>query len=254
MTFPCAGETLVGTLDDAPGHTGLIIVSGGNEIRAGAHRGMAQLAAQLASDGTPVFRFDRRGVGDSTGHNGGFRSARPDIEAAMLAFRQTAPHVKRLVAFGNCDAASALLLFDVGFQALVLANPWIGGDQDGLPPVDAIKARYGEAAKDPGTWARALTGGVNFRKLASGLGKVAAAAIEKRPDLEADLVAALRKHPAAQVLIATGDATGIAFTMAAERAELAQRLTHIDTDSHSFARATDKEQLVQALREAIAAA
>src|SRR3546814_2513341 len=48
IAFPCEGETLVGTLDAAPGKTGLLIVSGGNEIRVGAHRGMALLAERLA--------------------------------------------------------------------------------------------------------------------------------------------------------------------------------------------------------------
>ena len=48
IAFPCAGETLLGTLDEAYGKTGLLIVSGGNEIRIGAHRGMALLAQRLS--------------------------------------------------------------------------------------------------------------------------------------------------------------------------------------------------------------
>ena len=86
IVFPCAGERLTGTLDEAPGKTGLLIVSGGNEVRMGAHRGMASLAARLAASGVPVFRYDRRGIGDSTGSNGGFlelrtrhRSRRGDV-------------------------------------------------------------------------------------------------------------------------------------------------------------------------------
>ena len=47
--FPCAGEWLGGTLDAAPGGTGLLIVSGGSEVRIGAHRGMALLAARPSS-------------------------------------------------------------------------------------------------------------------------------------------------------------------------------------------------------------
>ena len=35
-SFPCAGDILAATLDEAPGTTGLLIVSGGNEIRIGA--------------------------------------------------------------------------------------------------------------------------------------------------------------------------------------------------------------------------
>ena len=67
IAFPCAGETLIGTLDAAPGRVGLLIVAGGNEIRCGAHRGMALLAAEVAARGYPAFRYDRRGIGDSTG-------------------------------------------------------------------------------------------------------------------------------------------------------------------------------------------
>ncbi|WP_334007723.1 hypothetical protein [Sphingomonas aerolata] len=111
IAVPCEGETLVATLDEAAGATGVLIVSGGNEIRSGAHRGMAMLARRLAAGGTPVFRYDRRGIGDSSGENRGFLSAQADLVAAAAAFRAAVPHVTRLVGFGNCDAASALALF-----------------------------------------------------------------------------------------------------------------------------------------------
>ena len=110
LSFGCEGATLAASLDEAPGATGLLIVSGGNEVRSGAHRGMAMLAQRIAGEGYPVFRFDRRGVGDSTGENGGYANSGPDVAAAIAAFRAAAPHVTRIVAFGNCDAASALLL------------------------------------------------------------------------------------------------------------------------------------------------
>src|SRR3546814_2970923 len=88
--------------------TGLLIVSGGNELRSCAHRGMAKLAARLARDGFPVFRFDRRGVGDSEGENGGFLSLGPDIAEAVAAFLRANQGLRRLAAIGNCDAATAL--------------------------------------------------------------------------------------------------------------------------------------------------
>jgi len=117
VTFTCEGAMLVGTIDepvagslDEAIDTGLLLVSGGNEIRSGAWGGQAQLASRLAAEGFPVFRFDRRGIGDSEGPNGGFLSSAPDIQAAIAAFRMVCPSLRRIVGFGNCDAASALML------------------------------------------------------------------------------------------------------------------------------------------------
>ncbi len=129
LTIPCEGALLAATLDlpesvdQRP--TGLIIVSGGNEIRSGAWNGQAQLAARLAKAGYPVLRFDRRGVGDSEGDNAEFTGSAPDIAAAIAALRAACPGVSRLVAWGNCDAASALMLSGgAGCDALILSNPW----------------------------------------------------------------------------------------------------------------------------------
>ena len=62
LSCACNGVMLAASLDEAPGTTGLLIISGGNEVRSGAHRGMATLAQRVAAAGYPVFRFDRRGV------------------------------------------------------------------------------------------------------------------------------------------------------------------------------------------------
>ncbi|GAA3248551.1 hypothetical protein GCM10020258_01900 [Sphingomonas yabuuchiae] len=135
ISFPCEGATLIGTLDEADRDTGLMIVSGGNEPRMGAHRGQAMLAARIAAHGYPVFRFDRRGVGDSEGANGGWTSSGPDIAAAVDAFADAA-NLSRIVGFGNCDAAAALAMFgaDAGFAKVLLSNPWLSEEPDALPP------------------------------------------------------------------------------------------------------------------------
>jgi len=124
--FVCEGAWCAATLDTGDSDTGLLIVSGGNEIRSGAHAGQASLAARLAHEGFPVFRYDRRGVGDSEGENPTFRHSGPDIAAAIAAFKAAAPHVSRVVAFGNCDAAAALMLFAPELPRLFGASQSMG--------------------------------------------------------------------------------------------------------------------------------
>lgn len=250
-SFPCAGETLTATLDEAPGSTGLLIVSGGNEIRIGAHRGMAELAAAVAASGQPVFRYDRRGIGDSTGDNNGFESTADDIREAAVAFRHEAPHLTRIVAFGNCDAASALILFGASadIDALVLTNPWTIEATDDLPPAAAIRSRYIEKLKNPRELLRLFTGGVNIRKLVSGLLKASAKQSQPPASLPARLATALSaSETPVTILLARSDNTALAFAdhwkgdaFAPARARC--RLETCDTDSHSFARPQDKAWL-----------
>lgn len=252
ITFPCGEETLVGTIDEGDQTTGLLVVSGGNEIRIGAHRGMALLAQRLAAERIPVFRYDRRGIGDSTGENVGFDDARDDLIAAATAFRAEAPHLTRLVAFGNCDAATALALFhrDAGIDALVLANPWTIERADDLPPAAAIRARYVERLKDPATYLRVLKGGVDFRKFFRGLSKMSERRSDVPDSLAARLGAALANATVpVEIVLAKGDATAIAFADAC-RTTLA---THVlDTASHSFAPLEDQAALEAILRRALA--
>ena len=251
IAFACEGESLAATLDEAEGSTGLLIVSGGNEIRSGAHRGMATLAHRLAAAGIPVFRYDRRGVGDSTGDNNGFLSAEPDLIAAAAAFRRAAPKVSRLVGFGNCDAGSTLALFgrSAGIDRIIVANPWVVQPIDDLPPAAAIRARYHSALRDPATWGRALTGKVSFTKLLRGLRRVLAAKTE-RASLATNVLTALDGwHDDAAIVLATGDATAIAF---AARYRGGAKVKRFDTASHSFAGAENAAALHAAIVDGMA--
>lgn len=185
LTFESGGTRLAGTLDAAPGTTGVLLVTGGNEVRAGAFSGQAQLAARIARAGFPMFRFDRSGTGDSDGVNAGFEQSRADIEAALTRFRALAPTMTRVVGMGNCDAASALMLAGgAGCDALVLSNPWTievssapaGEDEQFAAEAqspEAVRARYIAKLKDPREVARLLRGGVNLRKLFGGLKQAA---------------------------------------------------------------------------------
>ena len=216
--FGCGSLKLAGTLDTAPGTTGLLIVSGGNEIRSGAFSGQSLIAARIAKAGFPVFRFDRRGIGDSQGENRGFRSSTGDIRSALEAFRAMAPQMERVIGFGNCDAASALMLAQgKGFEGLVLSNPWTvetekeNGHEEPQHSAASIRARYLAKLKDPKEIARLLRGGVNLRKLIGGVKKsmssastVSGLATEMRDGI-ADYMGAV------SILLASADRTAQMF-------------------------------------------
>jgi exosortase A-associated hydrolase 1 len=258
LSFPCEGQVLAGTLDDAPGATGLLIVSGGNEIRIGAHRGMAKLAADIAKAGFPVLRFDRRGIGDSDGENAGFLGSKSDIQAGIAAFREECPQIKRFIAFGNCDAATALVMHQLAeISALLLANIWVIEPTDDLPPAAAIKARYLERIRDPKAWIGLLTGSINLRKTVSGLLKIS----QTKPvsGLAARVAQGLAGFDGpVTILLANRDATALAFAsewesevFASARSRDTIGLTRIDSASHSFASDADYQKLYDSVIELI---
>ena len=219
---------------------------------------MAALAQRLAAAGVPVFRYDRRGVGDSTGENGGFEASADDLAAAATTFRHETS-VTRVVAFGNCDAAAALALFhgEAGIDALVLANPWTIEESDSLPPASAIRARYLSRLKDPRSLWRLVTGGVDLGKLLNGLRKVSAKPSQTDSSLAQRIAQSLGDFEGpVTALIARGDNTALAFVEAWQTpafAALRSRATMIerDTASHSFAPATDKDWLFEQLLAAV---
>ena len=228
IRFTCEGASLFATLDAAAGATGLVIVSGGDEVRAGAHRGMALLAQRMAAVGVPVWRFDRRGIGDSEGENRGYASAAADIAAAIAAFRRAQPQLARVVAFGNCDAATALALLGDDADAVVLANPWLGDDAAALPPA-ALRAHYARRLSRPSGWLALARGGLRSR-----LKALAATVGEPREQpLASRFAAALGKRPTT-IVLARGDRTAQVFA-AAIRLPHGIPVERIDTASHSFA-------------------
>lgn len=218
--FGCGSLKLAGSLDTAPGSTGLLIVSGGNELRSGAFSGQSRLAARIAKAGFPVFRFDRRGIGDSEGENRGFRHSAKDIRAALDAFRALAPQVDRVIGFGNCDAASALMLMGgEGFDGLVLSNPWTIDEDEGYTDEpqhtpEAIRSRYLEKLKNPAEIARLLRGGVNLRKLAAGLLGAAKSAPQASQLLQEMRAGIADFSGSVTYLVATDDRTGQLFESA----------------------------------------
>ena len=250
LEFLCEGHTLLGTLDVAPGESGLLIVSGGNEIRSGAWAGQAQLAARVAATGHPVFRYDRRGVGDSSGANRGYRESQVDIAAALSAFRAAAPGLRRVIAFGNCDAASALMLdgANLAIDGLILANPWTfeGNDAAAQAPA-ALRRRYAAKLTDPAEWKRLLGGAIDLRKLAGGL-RQAAAPAPKSALAEQMREGLARFGGPVTILLAERDRTAELFTAAWGEDP---RIARLASASHSFADETAREWLFERVGEAL---
>lgn len=250
LVYVCEGVVCVASLHPASGSTGVLLVSGGQDARAGAHGWQRDLATGLARNGYPILRFDRRGVGDSAGPRTSYRESRPDLLAALEAFRTHAPHVSRVIGLGNCDAATALILFgrEIGIDGLVLLNPWLVPSEENLPPPAAIRARYRSRLTDPAAWRRLVRGEIDLRKAVHGLGRAARSASNT---LAGEVATALTSPnaPPAELVLAQRDATALACaslwrTSSFRQARDRVRVTTIDTGSHSFGGEADAEQLL----------
>lgn len=253
LTFACEGAELVATIDEAAGDTALLIVSGGNETRAGAWNSQALLAARVAAAGYPVLRFDRRGVGDSDGENRGFRASGPDIAAALSALRTECPQVSRVLGFGNCDAASALMLGGgAGFEGLVLSNPWTFDEEAAdEAPAEVVRNHYRRRLADPAALKRLLTGKVAIGPLLRSLVAAARPAPAAPKGLGAEMATGLAGFPGAvQFLIAGRDRTGLAFLANWDKRDA--RLRTCADATHSYVEPDAQEwlfgQVVESLR------
>lgn len=132
FVFDCAGElssavvSLPATEDTSD--LGVLVIVGGPQYRIGSHRQFVLLSRALASGGVPTMRFDYRGMGDCAGTLRGFEHVDEDIVSAINAFQGQCPHIKKVVLWGLCDAASAALFYawrDARVSGLVLLNPWV---------------------------------------------------------------------------------------------------------------------------------
>ncbi|QAY79152.1 hydrolase 1, exosortase A system-associated [Sphingosinicella sp. BN140058] len=256
LTIDCGGARLGASLDLASGTTGLLFVTGGSQTRIGSHRLFERLAAALAGDGTPCFRFDRRGIGDSEGEDGGWRSSGPDITAATATFRRECPSLERIVGIGLCDGATALALFgaDAGVDGLILLNPWLVETRPGELPAAAIRRHYQERLTTPAGLRKILFGSVSWKKALTGIRKMA---LPENRALSDEAAQALRRHAGhIEAILASDDETAIAAERELARPVFDGVLTRapakLPTGSHTFARPADLERLRAAVEAALA--
>jgi exosortase A-associated hydrolase 1 len=172
VTFEGAKEALVGILatpKETASTTGVVVIVGGPQYRAGSHRQFVLLSRALAVAGYPVLRFDYRGMGDSTGERRDFLQVTPDIAAAIDALKRQQPAVTSIVLWGLCDAASAALLYcneshDPRVRGLCLLNPWIRSEAS-LARAH-VKHYYLDRLKQKDFWAKLVSGKVAGEALA----------------------------------------------------------------------------------------
>jgi exosortase A-associated hydrolase 1 len=252
LTFSCQGRSLAASLDGADGRIGVLMVTGGTQIRTGSHRMYERLAVALANGGYPCFRFDRRGVGDSEGTDPGFRGSAPDVGAALEAFRRECPGLEQVAGFGLCDGATALVLFgqELGLDTLILANPWFVETEENVPSPLAIRHHYRERLTSREGWRRLFTGRVSLSKAIRGLARIAAPS--EASALARQVAEALEKAPPATLIVSRSDATGAtAEALWNSRDFSSAKGRHpapipIASDSHTFAKTGDGDALAAA--------
>lgn len=184
--FECEGDRLIGivTRPERPAKTGVVIIVGGPQYRAGSHRQFTLLARQLAVQGIASFRFDYRGMGDSEGEMRNFEAIDADIRAAIDTLMEQVPQIYAVSLWGLCDAASAALYYghtDPRVKGMILLNPWVHTEAGAARA--RLKHYYLARLLSRVFWAKLLSGKV---RLGASLGEVAQSARHANiPDADA---------------------------------------------------------------------
>lgn len=167
LAFGVGEDRLIGVLTShaAPADTGVVVVVGGPQYRAGSHRQFVHLARRVGAAGYPCLRFDYRGMGDATGYLRNFEQVAADIGVAIDALMQAEPGVRQVALWGLCDGASAALLYlherrDPRVRGLALLNPWVRTEAGEART--RVKHYYVERLMAPEFWRKLATGGVRL--------------------------------------------------------------------------------------------
>ncbi len=270
LIFSCQQSQLVGVLHRSshPAAVGILLVVGGPQYRVGSHRQFVLLSRRLAAAGIPVFRFDYRGMGDSDGEMVGFEGISPDIRAAIDALLAADEHLREIVIWGLCDAATAACFYaasDARVSGLVLLNPWVRSEQ-GIAKT-YLKHYYRDRILDRTLWRKVLKGDFDYRaavKSLFGLFKSARVPTEitetqtasetRMPaqPLSERFAASLRRYQGSVLLILSGnDLTAAEFKEAVKASAPLRRLMRADRISrrdlheadHTFSREPWREQV-----------
>jgi len=137
VQFTCNHKRLYGVLHlpdaiVAPSAV-VIIVTGGPQVRTGAHRLYVQLSRFLSQHHWPSFRFDYEGMGDSEGDFVGFQYAEPSITAAMTFLQKKFNRKLNFIFWSLCDGATVSALYGARYpehiSGMILCNPLVITDE-----------------------------------------------------------------------------------------------------------------------------
>mgnify|MGYP001050235215 CR=1 FL=1 len=263
LLFECKGEQLLGVLaqPERSCDCGVLIIVGGPQYRAGSHRQFVTLARHLAAAGYASLRFDYRGMGDSGGDARDFRETAADIAAALRAFAAAAPHVRRFVLFGLCDAASAALMHGAALPqvaGMALLNPWVRSETT-LARAQ-VKHYYRARLADPAFWRKLCAGEVKLGDTAAAfarrLGVALRPAVRPRGDFREKMADGMLRFRRPVLVVLSGrDLTAqefrehVASDRAWQKALLRAEVTRIDIEEadHTFSRAAWRERLHRVL-------
>jgi len=164
IVYTCNGENIVGIQHSAfkpSSNIGAIIIVGGPQYRAGSHRLFVKIARYLAMKGIHSFRFDLRGMGDSSGKHPGFEFCKDDISCAIEIFIKHEPSLEKIVLIGLCDGAFSATL-GISMQKVIglcLINPWIINEQSEARAY--IKHYYFHRIMNPEFWQKLFSFKIN---------------------------------------------------------------------------------------------
>ncbi|HTD04497.1 hydrolase 1, exosortase A system-associated [Undibacterium sp.] len=198
LSFDCHGNQLVGilSLPEQAGPTGVLVLVGGPQYRAGSHRQFTLMTRYLAERGIPAMRFDYRGMGDSEGPQTAFEETGEDVRAALDQFFAAVPGLREVALWGLCDAASASLFYahqDARVTGLVLLNPWVRTEQ-GMAKA-YLKHYYINRLFDAALWQKIFSGKFSFSSAAKSFaGLVGTAAVPHQAAGAADIAPASAAH------------------------------------------------------------
>ena len=214
LRFQCSGDWLYGvaSVPEQPRSRGVIIVVGGPQYRVGSHRQFTLLARELAARGTPVLRFDYRGMGDSQGGVRPFEDIDDDLRAAIDHFTGSGFGVGEVVLWGLCDGASAALFYaakDERVSGVVLANPW-ARSSEGIAKT-TLKHYYRRRLLERAFWKKIFSGRFNagaalgsFARLLGAAASAPLPATACQPPLRERMRAGLEQFKGRVLLLTSG--------------------------------------------------